>query len=99
MTQNGPDPQRTWMAQSGPKWPKIPASHHSPQNFKSTFFLGHPVYYIIPLMSLRLILLSSETVDIGQVLCGKVRKQMFACFVFGPCQTFPPCVIVDFEAE
>ena len=21
----------------GPKWPKIPASHHSPQNFKSTF--------------------------------------------------------------
>ena len=36
--------ERTWMAQSGPKWPKIPASHHSPQNFKSTFFLGHPVY-------------------------------------------------------
>ena len=36
--------ERTWMAQSGPKWPKIPASHHSPQNFKSTFFLGHPVF-------------------------------------------------------
>ena len=30
-------------SQSGPKWPKIPASHLSPQNFKSSFFLGHPV--------------------------------------------------------
>ena len=50
-------------------------------------------------MSLRLILLSSETVDIGQVLCGKVRKQMFACFVFGSCQTFPPCVVVDFDKK
>ena len=28
----------------GPLWAKIPASHHSPQNFKSTFFLGHPVF-------------------------------------------------------
>ena len=46
--------ERTWMAQSGPKWPKIPASHHSPQNFKSTFFLGHPVVFLLVLVDKQL---------------------------------------------